>query len=47
MRAVTPNPAYAATLVEKGCTLISVTNDVKLVTSGLSKVREEYSALWD
>ncbi|MGH8915318.1 MAG: HpcH/HpaI aldolase family protein [Acidimicrobiia bacterium] len=44
--AVTPSPSYAAMLVEKGCTLISATNDVKLVTSGLAKVKEDYASLW-
>jgi 2-dehydro-3-deoxyglucarate aldolase/4-hydroxy-2-oxoheptanedioate aldolase len=44
--AVTPSPAYASTLIEKGCTLISPTNDVKLVTSGLDAVKEAYSLLW-
>jgi len=45
--AVTPSPAYAAMLVEKGCTLISPTNDVKLVTSGLASVKTDFAALWE
>jgi 4-hydroxy-2-oxoheptanedioate aldolase len=44
--AVTPTPGYAATLIDKGCTLISPTNDVKLVTSGLATVKSEFAALW-
>jgi len=44
--AVTPSPDYASLLVEKGCTLISPTNDVKLVTTGLAAVKETYSSLW-
>ncbi len=44
--AVTPTPAYASMMIEKGCTLISPTNDVKLVTSGLAAVKEAFSALW-
>ncbi len=44
--AVTPSPEYASMVIEKGCTLISVTNDVKLVTSGLAAVKESYSQLW-
>ncbi len=44
--AVTPNPAYAAMLVDKGCTLISPVNDVKLVTEGLAATKEVYSLLW-
>jgi 2-keto-3-deoxy-L-rhamnonate aldolase RhmA len=45
--AVTPSPSYAAMLIEKGCTLISPTNDVKLVTTGLAQVKEEYAGLWE
>lgn len=44
--AVTPTPAYASLLMEKGCTLISPTNDVKLVTSGLDAVKKTFSKLW-
>lgn len=44
--AVTPTPSYAELLIEKGCTLISPTNDVKLVTTGLAKVKEDYASLW-
>jgi len=44
--AVTPTPAYASMLIEKGCTLISPTNDVKLVTAGLAAVKESFSELW-
>lgn len=44
--AVTPSPDYATLLIEKGCTLISPTNDVKLVTTGLAAVKEAYSSLW-
>ncbi len=45
--AVTPSPSYAATLIEKGGTLISLTNDVKLVTSGMARVREDFSEIWE
>jgi 2-dehydro-3-deoxyglucarate aldolase/4-hydroxy-2-oxoheptanedioate aldolase len=44
--AVTPTPAYADLLLEKGCTLISPTNDVKLVTSGLAAIKTQFSSLW-
>lgn len=44
--AVTPSPEYASLMVDKGCTLISPTNDVKLVTSGLAAVKERFSELW-
>ncbi|MGH8927808.1 MAG: HpcH/HpaI aldolase family protein, partial [Acidimicrobiia bacterium] len=44
--AVTPTPAYASMVVEKGCALISPANDVKLVGAGLTAVKAEYSDLW-
>ena len=44
--AVTPTPEYASMLIDKGCTLISVTNDVKLVTTGLDAIKEMYARLW-
>ncbi len=44
--AVTPTPAYASMLIDKGCTVISVTNDVKLITTGLAAVKEAYPDLW-
>jgi 2-dehydro-3-deoxyglucarate aldolase/4-hydroxy-2-oxoheptanedioate aldolase len=44
--AVTPTPAYAALLVGKGCTLLSVTNDVKLVSAGLGAVKDAYAEIW-
>lgn len=44
--AVTPNPEYADLLVGLGCTLISPTNDVKLVTTGLSAVEQQFSSLF-
>ena len=44
--AVTPTPAYASLVIEKGCTLISATNDVRLVSSGLEAVKDRYSGIW-
>jgi 2-dehydro-3-deoxyglucarate aldolase/4-hydroxy-2-oxoheptanedioate aldolase len=44
--AVTPTPAYAAMLADKGCTMISLTNDVKLVTAGMASVQESFAAIW-
>jgi 2-dehydro-3-deoxyglucarate aldolase/4-hydroxy-2-oxoheptanedioate aldolase len=44
--AVMPTPEYAALLIDKGCTLISVTNDVKLITSGLEATKGRFSFLW-
>jgi hypothetical protein len=33
-------------LVEKGCSLISLANDVKLVGTGLAGLRKDYSDVW-
>lgn len=44
--AVTPSVAYADMVIEKGCTLITPTNDVKLVVGGLHAVRQQYGSLW-
>ncbi len=44
--AVTPNADYARLIGDKGCTLISPTNDVKLVTSGLKATKETFADLW-
>jgi len=44
--AVTPTPAYATMLLEKGCTLITPTNDVKLMGAGMAAVRSQFSDLW-
>lgn len=44
--AVTPTPAFATLVADKGCTLICPTNDVKLVAAGLVKVKDDFSAIW-
>jgi 2-dehydro-3-deoxyglucarate aldolase/4-hydroxy-2-oxoheptanedioate aldolase len=44
--AVTPTPEYADVLIDKGCTMISPSNDVKLVTSGLAATLERFANLW-
>lgn len=44
--AVTPSPEYAELLIEKGCTLICPTNEVKLVAAGLGSVKNSFSRLW-
>lgn len=44
--AVTPTPAYAELLIEKGCTLISAVNDVKLLGAGLDAMRETFAGVW-
>lgn len=44
--AVTPTPAYASLLLEKGCTLVSAVSDVKLVTAGMTALRESFGDVW-
>lgn len=44
--AVTPTPAYASLLVEKGCTLVSAVSDVKLMTTGMTALRESLAEVW-
>lgn len=44
--AVTPSPEYASIVIEKGCTLISPTSDVKLISAGLGAVKEQFDELW-
>jgi len=44
--AVTPTPEYAAFLMEKGCTLISPTNDVKLITAGAAAVEARFPGVF-
>ena len=44
--AVTPNPDYAKLLLDKGCTLVSAVNDVKLISAGLASMRERFDPIW-
>lgn len=44
--AVAPSVSYAQMAVDKGATLISPTNDVKLVAAGLASVRSQFETLW-
>lgn len=44
--AVTPTVAYAEMVAEKGCSMISPTNDVKIVAAGLKAVREQFGMFW-
>ena len=44
--AVTPTPEYASSLIDMGCTMITPTNDVKLITSGLAAVKDRFPQLW-
>lgn len=41
--AVTPSPAHAAMLVEKGCRLLSPVNDVRLANAGLAALKREFA----
>lgn len=45
--AVTVSPEHAALLVEKGCTMVSPTNDTKLIGLGLKALKSQYAALFD
>jgi 4-hydroxy-2-oxoheptanedioate aldolase len=44
--AVTPSPDYARHLIDRGCTLISAVNDVKLVTNGMETMRRTFAEIW-
>ena len=44
--AVTPSPEYARLLLDRGCTLVSAVNDVKLVTNGMEKIRQQFAEIW-
>ena len=44
--AVTPTPDYARLLLDRGCTLISTVNDVKLVTNGMETIRQRFAEIW-
>ena len=44
--AVTPTAEHAAMAVEKGCTMISPTNDVRLFNAGIKAVKETFKALF-
>ena len=44
--AVTPSPEYARQLIDRGCTLVSAVNDVKLVTNGMETMRRTFAEIW-
>jgi len=44
--AVTPTPEYAEMLSAWGCTMLSITNDVKLMAAGLDEVKSRFAAMW-
>jgi len=44
--AVTPSPDYARLLIDRGCTLVSAVNDVKVVSAGMKTMRDGYADVW-
>jgi 2-dehydro-3-deoxyglucarate aldolase/4-hydroxy-2-oxoheptanedioate aldolase len=44
--AVTPTPEHAALCAEKGCQMISLTNDVRLVNAGIKAVKGAFGAFF-
>jgi len=44
--AVTPTPEHAAMAIEKGCTLISPTNDVRLINAGVQATKATFKQLF-
>lgn len=44
--AVAPNPEFARHLLERGCTMISAVNDVKLVAAGEATLKQTFAAIW-
>lgn len=45
--AVTPTPEHAAMAIEKGCTLLSPTNDVRLFNAGVQAVKRSFAQLFE
>jgi 4-hydroxy-2-oxoheptanedioate aldolase len=44
--AVTPTPEHARMCLSKGCQLISLTNDVRLINAGIGAVRTAFADAW-
>ncbi len=44
--AVTPTPEHAQMAQEKGCRLLSPTNDIRLINAGLKATRENFAGLF-
>ncbi len=44
--AVTPTPEHAAMCIEKGCTMFSPTNDVRLFNAGVKAVKQSFAGLF-
>ncbi len=45
--AVTPHVEHARMLAEKGCSMFSAVNDVRLLNAGLARMRDEFAFLFD
>lgn len=45
--AVTPTPEHAAVCLDKGCTLLSPTNDVRLINAGLEAVKLAFQSVFE
>ncbi len=45
--AVTPTAEHAAMLAEKGCSMFSAVNDVRLLNAGLAKMRDDFAFLFE
>ena len=45
--AVTPTPEHAAVCVDKGCTLITPTNDVRMVNAGIQAAKQSFPLLFE
>ena len=43
---MTPTPEHAAACIERGCTLISPTNDVRIVNAGIKAVKQSFESLF-
>lgn len=44
--AVTPSAEHASRLLEKGCSMFSAVNDVRLANAGITALKAEYAALF-
>jgi 4-hydroxy-2-oxoheptanedioate aldolase len=44
--AVTPTPEHAAMALEKGCTLLSPTNDIRLMNAGIAATKDAFRLLF-
>jgi len=45
--AVCANPSHAAMMVEKGCKMLSPTNDVKFLNIAMNAIKKEYAAYFE